>query len=53
MPLLDGLNASKIINQEGLGGLGKWNSALSAYSDKTFIAKGKRSRGVIGYLVNP
>ncbi|WP_461614677.1 ANTAR domain-containing response regulator [Clostridium sp. Marseille-QA1073] len=49
MPLLDGLNASKIINQEGLA---SGIVLLSAYSDKTFIEKAKEV-GVIGYLVKP
>lgn len=49
MPLLDGLNASKIITSEGLtGGV----ILLTAYSDEDFIAKAKKS-GVIGYLVKP
>lgn len=49
MPLLDGINASKIIMQEGLSdGI----ILLSAYSDTNFIEKGKNV-GVIGYLVKP
>ncbi|PWJ95938.1 response regulator receiver and ANTAR domain protein [Oceanotoga teriensis] len=49
MPLLDGLNASKIITSEGLAG---GVILLTAYSDEDFIAKAKKS-GVIGYLVKP
>lgn len=49
MPLLDGINASKIISQEGLAdGI----ILLSAYSDSNFIEKAKDA-GVIGYLVKP
>ncbi len=49
MPLLDGINASKIIIQEGLAdGI----ILLSAYSDTNFIEKAKDA-GVIGYLVKP
>lgn len=49
MPLLDGINASKVILHEGLAdGI----ILLSAYSDKNFIEKAKMA-GVIGYLVKP
>lgn len=49
MPLLDGINASKIIIQEGLAdGI----ILLSAYSDTNFVEKAKEA-GVIGYLVKP
>lgn len=49
MPLLDGINASRIIIQEGLAdGI----ILLSAYSDANFIEKAKMA-GVIGYLVKP
>lgn len=49
MSLLDGINASKIIIQEGLAdGI----ILLSAYSDANFIEKAKKA-GVIGYLVKP
>lgn len=49
MPLLDGINASKIIIQEGLAdGI----ILLSAYSDTNFVEKAKGA-GVIGYLVKP
>lgn len=49
MPLLDGINASKIIIQEGLAdGI----ILLSAYSDANFVEKAKDA-GVIGYLVKP
>lgn len=49
MPLLDGINASKIIIKEGLAdGI----ILLSAYSSTTFIEKAKNA-GVIGYLVKP
>lgn len=49
MPLLDGINASKIIMQEGLAdGI----ILLSAYSDNNFVEKAKEA-GVIGYLVKP
>ncbi|MGL4730275.1 MAG: ANTAR domain-containing response regulator [Clostridium sp.] len=49
MPLLDGLNATKIVLKEGLA---KAVILLSAYSDKTFIQKAKEV-GAIGYLVKP
>ncbi len=49
MPLLDGINASKIIIQEGLAdGI----ILLTAYSDANFVEKAKMA-GVIGYLVKP
>jgi len=49
MPLLDGINASKIVIQEELAdGI----ILLSAYSDINFIEKAKKA-GVIGYLVKP
>ncbi|GAA0179880.1 ANTAR domain-containing response regulator [Clostridium sediminicola] len=49
MPLLDGINASKIIMEEELA-----NSIilLTAYSGKEFIQKAKEA-GVMGYLVKP
>ncbi|MGG7165471.1 ANTAR domain-containing response regulator [Clostridium ihumii] len=49
MPLLDGLNAAKIIAKEELAG---GVVLLSAYSDKSFIEKAKEV-GVVGYLVKP
>lgn len=49
MPLLDGLNASKIIIKEEIA---DGVVLLSAYSDKTFVEKAKEA-GVIGYLVKP
>ncbi|MBB6697168.1 ANTAR domain-containing response regulator [Clostridium algidicarnis] len=49
MPLLDGLNATKIILKEELAGE---VILLSAYSDKIFIEKAKEV-GAIGYLVKP
>lgn len=49
MPLLDGINASKIIMEERLAdGI----ILLSAYSDTNFIEKAKNA-GVLGYLVKP
>ncbi|MGD9567143.1 MAG: ANTAR domain-containing response regulator [Sedimentibacter sp.] len=49
MPLLDGINASKIILKEGLAdGI----ILLSAYSGTNFVEKAKNA-GVIGYLVKP
>lgn len=49
MPLLDGINASKIIMEEELA-----NSIilLTAYSGKEFTQKAKEA-GVMGYLVKP
>ncbi|GAA0125751.1 MULTISPECIES: response regulator [Clostridium] len=49
MPLLDGLNATKIILKEQLA-----NAVvlLSAYSNKSFIQKAKEV-GAMGYLVKP
>ncbi|CAM2751012.1 response regulator [Hathewaya histolytica] len=49
MPLLDGINACKRINEDEL-----CDSIilLTAYSDKTFIDRAKEV-GVIGYLVKP
>jgi response regulator NasT len=49
MPLLDGINASKIIIEEEVA-----NSIilLTAYSGKDFVEKAKEA-GVIGYLVKP
>lgn len=49
MPLLDGINASKIIIQEELADC---IILLSAYSDPGFVEKAKKA-GVIGYLVKP
>lgn len=49
MPLLDGLNASKIIMEEELAdGI----LLLTAYSSKNFVKKAT-AIGVIGYLVKP
>lgn len=49
MPLLDGLRASKIINDEGLAtGI----ILLTAYSGSEFIEKAKEN-GVLNYLVKP
>ncbi len=49
MPLLDGLKASKIINNEGLA-----NSVvlLTAYSGNEFVEQAKDA-GVMGYLIKP
>ena len=49
MPLLDGINASKIIIQEELADC---IILLSAYSDPGFVEKAKKA-GVTGYLVKP
>ncbi|WP_142414339.1 ANTAR domain-containing response regulator [Hathewaya massiliensis] len=49
MPLLDGINACKIINEDELSDS---IILLTAYSDKTFIERAKEV-GVIGYLVKP
>lgn len=49
MPLLDGLNASKIIIDEGYA---DGVILLSAFSDTNFIKKATTT-GVIGYLVKP
>ncbi len=49
MPLLDGINASKIIMQDDLA---DGVILLSAYSDAGFVEKAKNV-GVIGYLVKP
>ena len=49
MPLIDGLAAAKIINNENLAGA---VLILTAYSDDEFIQKAKEAR-VIGYVVKP
>lgn len=49
MPLLDGLKASKIINNEDIAGC---IVLLTAYSGKEFIDEAKSS-GVMGYVVKP
>lgn len=49
IPLLDGINASKIIIQNNLA---DGVILLSAYSDASIVEKAKNS-GVIGYLVKP
>lgn len=49
MPLLDGLKASKIINNENLAGC---IVLLTAYSGKNFIEEAKMA-GVMGYVVKP
>lgn len=49
MPLLDGINACKIINEDELSDS---IILLTAYSDKNFIERAKEV-GVIGYLVKP
>lgn len=49
MPLIDGLAAAKIINNESLAGA---VLILTAYSDDEFIQKAKEAR-VIGYVVKP
>jgi len=49
MPLLDGIQASKVINEENLAG---GVLLLTAYSDKSFINQATNV-GVLGYLVKP
>lgn len=49
MPLLDGLSAAKIINEENLAGT---IILLTAYTEKEFI-NGAKQNGVSGYLVKP
>jgi two-component system, response regulator PdtaR len=49
MPLLDGINAAKVINKEELA---KSIILLTAYSGKDFIENAKEA-GVMGYLVKP
>ncbi len=49
MPLLDGIQASKVINEENLAG---GVLLLTAYSDKNFISQATNV-GVLGYLVKP
>ncbi len=49
MPLLDGLNAAKIIISEGYA---KSVMLLTAYSSKEFVEKAKNV-GVMNYLVKP
>lgn len=49
MPLIDGLAAAKIINDENLAGA---ILILTAYSDGEFIKKAKEAK-VIGYVVKP
>lgn len=49
MPLLDGLKASKIINNENLADC---IVLLTAYSGKEFIEEAK-SAGVMGYVIKP
>lgn len=49
MPLLDGLMAAKIINEENLAGC---IILLTAYSGKEFIDKAKEN-GVCNYIVKP
>lgn len=49
MPLLDGLSAAKIINEEGTA---KCIMLITAYSSEDFIHEAK-ARGVMGYIVKP
>lgn len=49
MPLLDGLSAAKIINEENLAGT---VILLTAYNEKEFV-NGAKQNGVSGYLVKP
>lgn len=49
MPLLDGLRASKIINDEGLA---SGIILLTAYSGNEFVEKAKEN-GVLNYLIKP
>ena len=49
MPLLDGLNAAKIIQNENLA---SGIVLLTAYSDKEFVEKATKV-GAIGYIVKP
>lgn len=49
MPLLDGLSAAKIINEENLAGT---IMLLTAYNEEEFV-NGAKQHGVSGYLVKP
>lgn len=49
MPLLDGLSAAKIINEENLAGT---VILLTAYNEREFVS-GAKQNGVSGYLVKP
>ncbi len=49
MPLLDGLSAAKIINEENLAGT---VILLTAYNEKEFV-NGAKQNGVSGYLIKP
>ena len=49
MPVLDGISAAKIINEEELAGC---TIMLTAYSDVKFIETAAQ-RGVMGYVVKP
>ena len=49
MPLLDGLSAAKIVNEEGLADT---VMMLTAYSEREFVDQAK-DMGVAGYLVKP
>lgn len=49
MPLVDGITAAKIINDEDLAGA---VLILTAYSNSEFIQRAKEAR-VIGYVVKP
>lgn len=49
MPLLDGLSAAKIINEEQLAGT---IILLTAYNEREFV-NGAKQNGVSGYLVKP
>ena len=49
MPLLDGLKASKLINDKGYAGC---IILLTAYSDKEMISEATKA-GVMGYIVKP
>ena len=48
MPVMDGLTAAKIINQEGIAPV----LLLTAYSQQDIVAKAKEA-GVVAYLVKP
>lgn len=49
MPLLDGLSAAKVINEEHLAGT---ILLLTAYNEREFVESAKQN-GVSGYLVKP
>jgi response regulator NasT len=49
MPLLDGLKASRIIQEENLAGA---ILLITAYSGKEFVDQAKET-GVLGYVVKP